>query len=68
VADIDAFASIVGLSGVAPELVNEKRTPRIVDFLCRMGERKAVQAALVMSRSGRPLEAFVPGAEPSRWG
>jgi GST-like protein len=68
VADIDAFALIVGLPGVAPELVNEKVTPRLVDFLRRVGEREAVRAAFGASRSGRPLEAFVPGAEPSRWG
>jgi GST-like protein len=68
VADIDAFALIVGLPGLAPELVNPHSTPRLVDFLRRMGERKAVQAALATSRSGKPLEAYVPGAEPSRWG
>jgi len=68
VADIDAFALLVGLPGLAPELVNPQSTPRIVEFLRRVGERKAVQAALAVSRSGRPLEAYVPGAEPSRWG
>ena len=68
VADIDAFALLVGLPGWRPELVNPQSTPRIVDFLRRMNERKAVQAALATSRSGKPLEAYVPGAEPSRWG
>jgi glutathione S-transferase len=68
VADIDAFSLLVGLPGLAPELVNPQSTPRIVDFLRRVSERKAVQAALALSRSGKPLEAFVPGAEPSRWG
>ena len=68
VADVDAFALLVGLPGLAPELVNPQNTPRIMDFLHRMGERKAVQAALATSRSGKPLEAYVPGAEPSRWG
>ena len=68
VADIDAFSLLVGLPGLAPELVNPQSTPRIVDFLRRVSERKAVQAALAMSRSGKPLEAYVPGAEPSRWG
>jgi len=27
-----------------------------------------VKKALALSRSGKPHEAFVPGAEPSRWG
>jgi hypothetical protein len=27
-----------------------------------------VKGALAMSRSGKPLEAFVPGQEASRWG
>jgi GSH-dependent disulfide-bond oxidoreductase len=68
VADIDAFALLAGLPGLAPELVNPQSTPHIVSFLRRVGEREAVQAALATSRSGRPLEAYVPGAEPSRWG
>jgi hypothetical protein len=33
-----------------------------------MHERPAVKKALALSRSGKPHEAFVPGAEPSRWG
>lgn len=68
VADIDAFSLLIGLPGLAPELVKPQNTPRIVDFLHRVSERKAVQAALAMSPSGKPLEAYVPGAEPSRWG
>jgi GSH-dependent disulfide-bond oxidoreductase len=68
IADIDAFALLAALPSLAPELVGEKSTPRITDFLRRMHERKAVQAALALSRSGKPFEAFVPGAEPSRWG
>jgi hypothetical protein len=56
------------LPTLAPDLVNERTTPRILDFLNRMHERQAVKRALARSRSGRPHEAFVPGAEPSRWG
>jgi hypothetical protein len=37
-------------------------------FLERMHTRPAVRAALALSRTGRPAEAFVPGAEASRWG
>lgn len=68
IADIEAFALLAPLPDLAPEVVNESATPRIVEFLARMGERPAVKAALARSRTGRPLEAFVPGAEPSRWG
>jgi glutathione S-transferase len=68
IADIDAFALLRSLPTLAPELVNERQTPRIADFLGRMHERKAVKQALAVSRSGKPHEAFVPGVEPSRWG
>ncbi len=68
VADIDAFSLLNSLPALAPELVNERYTPRTVEFLQRMQERTAVKAALALSRSGRPQEAFVPGAEASRWG
>lgn len=68
VADIDAFALLAPLPALAPAVLNAGATPRIVEFLARMRERPAVQRALAYSRSGRPQEAFVPGAEPSRWG
>lgn len=68
VADIDAFALLVSLPTLTPELVNSQDTPRIQDFLGRVRERPAVQESLGLTRSGRPQEAFVPGAEPSRWG
>jgi len=68
IADIDAFALLRSLPTLAPDLVNGRETPRIVDFLDRMHERPAVKRALALSRSGKPHESFVPGAEPSRWG
>jgi glutathione S-transferase len=68
IADIDAYSLISPLPDLAPEVVNERDTPRIADFLRRVRDRKAVKEALAFSRSGRPHEAFVPGAEPSRWG
>jgi len=68
IADIDAFAMLIVLPDLAPDLVNEQATPRIVDFVHRMRERRAVRDALAMSRTGKPQQAFVPGAEPSRWG
>ena len=68
VADIDAFAYLTTLPDLAPDVVNDKATPRIMEFLERMQARPAVKAALASSRTGRPHEAFVPGAESSRWG
>jgi glutathione S-transferase len=68
IADIDAFALFSVLPDLVPEIVNATVTPKIVDFLNRMRDREAVQAALSMSKTGKPQEFFVPGAEPSRWG
>lgn len=68
IADIDAFALLNTLPDLAPDLVSAHTTPRIMDFLQRMRARRAVREALAMSRTGKPQEAFVPGAEPSRWG
>ncbi|HZF16304.1 MAG TPA: glutathione S-transferase family protein [Steroidobacteraceae bacterium] len=68
VADIDAFAMLSVLPDLAPDVVNAQATPRVIDFIGRMRERRAVKDALAMSRTGKPHEAFVPGAEPSRWG
>jgi glutathione S-transferase/GST-like protein len=68
IADIDAFSILATLPDLAPDLVNAKQTPRLLDFLRRVRERPAVREALALSRTGKPQEAFVPGAEPSRWG
>jgi len=68
IADIDAFALLDPLVGLAPEIVNEGAAPRVCEFLHRMHERAAVRAALSTSRSGSPRTAFVPGVEFSRWG
>jgi GST-like protein len=68
IADIDAFAMLAPIPDLAPEVVSERATPHIVEFLGRMRERAAVKAALAHSRTGRPHEAFVPSTEPSRWG
>lgn len=68
IADIDAFAMLNVLPELAPELVNDRATPRTLEFLQLMRERRAVREALALSRSGKPQQAFVPGAEASRWG
>jgi GSH-dependent disulfide-bond oxidoreductase len=68
IADIDAFAMLAPVPDLAPEIVNDRVTPRLSEFLQRMRARPAVKAALGRSRTGRPHEAFVPSTEPSRWG
>jgi len=68
IADIDAFALFSPLPELAPDVVSERSAPRVMDFLRRMRERRAVREALAMSRTGKPHEAFVPGSEPARWG
>jgi glutathione S-transferase len=68
VADIEAFSLLNALPDLAPEVVNERATPRISEFLNRMRERRAVREALALSKTGKPQQAFVPGSEPSRWG
>ncbi|MGH8149391.1 MAG: glutathione S-transferase family protein [Steroidobacteraceae bacterium] len=68
IADIDAFAMLSPLVDLTPELVSTSATPRIAQFLERMRERPAVRQALGLAKSAKPHEAFIPGAEPSRWG
>ena len=68
IADIDAFAMLRVIPDLAPDVVNERVTPRTLDFLARIAARPAVRAALATSRSGKPEQHFVPGVEPSRWG
>jgi glutathione S-transferase len=67
-ADIAVFPTANALPGVAPDLVNAKATPRVMDWLERMRARPAVQAALAMARTAHPEQAFAPGPEGSRWG
>jgi len=68
IADIDAFAMLSTLPGLAPDLVSQSTSPNIMAFLQRVQSRPAVRAALALSRTGRPEQAFVPGPEASRWG
>jgi len=68
IADIDAFAMLTPLPDLAPELLNSSAAPNIMGFLQRIRARPAVRDALALSRTGKPGQAFVPGAEPSRWG
>ena len=67
-ADIDAFSICNSLPSLTPELVNASATPRLLQWLARIRERPAVHAALALSRTGKPDQAFAPGPEHSRWG
>jgi glutathione S-transferase/GST-like protein len=67
-ADIDAFALLAPVSGLAPDLLDEKIAPRTTAWLARILRRPAVAAAFARSKTGKPLESFVPGPEHSRWG
>lgn len=67
IADIEIFSMIWTLPDLVPELVNEKDTPRILDYIDRIKQRPAVMSAFGMSHSGHPHECFVPGIEASRW-
>ncbi|MGH8219233.1 MAG: glutathione S-transferase family protein [Steroidobacteraceae bacterium] len=68
IADIDAFALLAPLPELAPELVSSRATPRITEFLRAVRARPAFDRALGCARTPNPRQAFVPGAEPSRWG
>jgi glutathione S-transferase len=68
IADIDVFALLAPLPDLAPELVGERATPRITEFLRAVRARPAVTRALAHARTPNPQRAFIPGAEPSRWG
>ena len=67
-ADIAVFPTANALPGVAGDLVGPTTTPRVLEWLDRMRARPAVQAALAMSKTGRPEAVFAPGPEGSRWG
>jgi glutathione S-transferase len=47
-ADVNGFSIVAGVERLHPELIDESRRPRSVEWLRRMRERPAVQAALAM--------------------
>jgi glutathione S-transferase len=68
IADIDAYAMLWVLPDLAPAQVNATATPRIAEYLTRIGARESVRTALSTSRTGHPERHFVPGVEAARWG
>jgi GST-like protein len=67
-ADIDAYPMLRVLPDLAPASVNAQTTPRIIDYIERIGARESVHAALRTARTSHPERQFVPGLEASRWG
>jgi hypothetical protein len=48
--------------------VNAQTTPRICEYLVRIGARDSVREALRTAKTAHPGRQFVPGPEASRWG
>jgi glutathione S-transferase len=53
-ADVNTYSIAAGVPRFFPELMNEKISPRAMDWLHRMNERPAVKAALGMARMQPP--------------
>jgi glutathione S-transferase len=53
-ADINTYSIAAGVPRFFPELMNDKISPRTMDWLKRMNERPAVKAALGMARKPPP--------------
>jgi glutathione S-transferase len=47
-ADVNSYSMVAGVPRFFPDLMNEKNTPRSVEWLAAMNARPAVQAALAM--------------------
>jgi len=60
IVDINAFARIHTLPRLTPELVNPTRTPRIMSWLERVGERPCVREALAMRRLTFGDDVYAP--------
>jgi hypothetical protein len=55
---VSCFAMVAGMPRMSPNLVNEKDTPRFMDWHTRVSARPGVQAALAMPNPVRDtLEA-----------
>lgn len=68
-ADINAYTLAATLPGMVPEIANVDATPRLIEWLARMDERPAVQAALAMpNKVPETLRTFSPTAGGSRRG
>lgn len=58
-ADVNTYSMAAGIPCLAPELMNEKDTPRCLQWIARMDQRPAVKAALAMpNRTQETLAAL----------
>jgi glutathione S-transferase len=60
VVDINAFALVHTLPRLTPELVNDAKTPKLIAWLERIRERRAVQEALAMGKAAPREDAYAP--------
>jgi glutathione S-transferase len=68
IADIDTYALMQSLKGLAPHIVNKNDAPATLAWLDRIWERPAVKDTLTKFGKLEPGTAFAPGPEHSRWG
>lgn len=68
IVDIDAWALACTLPRLTPEVVNARSTPRIMEWIDRIGARPAVREVMAMRRLSAPRDVYAPGPEHSRWG
>ena len=68
IVDIGGYALAATLPRLAPDIVNPKSTPRMLDWLERIGSRPAVKEVMGMRRLKEPGDVYAPGPEHSRWG
>ena len=68
IVDIGGYALAATLPRLAPDIVNPKSTPRMMDWLDRIGARPAVKEVAAMRRLNEPQDVYAPGPEHSRWG
>jgi len=56
-ADVNSYSMVIPVPRFFPEFMNEKVSPRSLDWVARMNERPAVKAALAMARQPAPARA-----------
>jgi glutathione S-transferase len=60
IADIGVFAQAMTLPRLLPDIVNAQATPRLLEWLARIGERPAVREALAMRRCTLAEDVYMP--------
>ncbi|HZF25751.1 MAG TPA: glutathione S-transferase family protein [Steroidobacteraceae bacterium] len=56
-ADVNSFSMVVPVPRFFPEFMNDRMSPRTLDWVARMNQRPAVKAALAMARQPAPAVA-----------